>query len=127
MKKKVSFDFDETLSTWRGQEYAKELINRGYEVWICTARFENPINKLFGKNENLFKLADEIGIKHEHIKFMNFEDKYHFFKENEDFIFHLDDQYEEKDMINKECEKVKGVWFIGDKWKDQCEEILKVE
>lgn len=35
---KVSFDFDDTLSKPKVQEYAKELINRGIEVYIVTAR-----------------------------------------------------------------------------------------
>ena len=120
----VSFDFDETLSTYRGMEYAKELIERGYEVWINTARFENPRNDLFGiNNDYLFKLAKKAGIHKDHIIFMDQVAKYHFFKIHNDFIFHLDDSYEEISMINKEKD-VKGVWFVGSTWKPECEELL---
>ena len=38
---KVSFDWDGTLEIMHVQEYAKELIERGIEVWIVTSRFSD--------------------------------------------------------------------------------------
>ena len=38
---KVSFDFDSTLSRKDVQSFAKELVDRGLEVWIVTSRFDD--------------------------------------------------------------------------------------
>lgn len=40
-KIKVSFDFDGTLDRPEIQQYARELIGRGIEVWIVTARVDH--------------------------------------------------------------------------------------
>jgi hypothetical protein len=125
MKGKVSFDFDETLTTYRGREYAEELIERGYEIWICTARYENPRSDYFCNNDYVFKMAKALGIPREHIKFMNQVSKYHFFKENS-FIFHLDDSYEEINMINQEGD-TKGIWFVGSSWRSECDKMTNIE
>ena len=67
--KKVSFDFDGTLSKNKVQQYAKMLIKAGVECWIVTSRMG------FGKeprpdwNDDLFNTAAEIGILPEHIHF----------------------------------------------------------
>jgi len=124
MKKKVSFDFDKTLSTWRGQAYAKELIERGYEVWLVTFRYEKPRNGFFDNNAGLFRIAEDVGIDKDNIIFTNFVFKHNFFKDNDDFIFHLDDSYDEISMINDSCENTKGIWFIGESWKPKCEELM---
>jgi hypothetical protein len=41
--KKVSFDFDSTLSRDDVQEFTSELINLGFDVWVVTSRFSNEI------------------------------------------------------------------------------------
>jgi hypothetical protein len=120
----VSFDFDETLTTYSGMTYARELIERGYDVWVCTARFENPRNIVFGDNSYVYRLCEEIGINKDRIIFMDQVCKYHFFKTHNDFLFHLDNEWEEINMINQEKD-VKGIWFVGSGWKEQCEELLK--
>lgn len=38
---KVSFDFDGTLEPPIVQQYAKELIEKGIEVWVVTSRSKN--------------------------------------------------------------------------------------
>ena len=38
---KVSFDFDGTLSRKDVQNFAKSLVNTGYDVWIVTSRFDD--------------------------------------------------------------------------------------
>jgi len=40
-KKIVTFDFDATLSRPDVQEYAKELIEKGIDVWVVTARYDD--------------------------------------------------------------------------------------
>jgi len=39
--RKVSFDFDSTLSRKDVQDFAKKLVSEGYEVWIVTSRFDD--------------------------------------------------------------------------------------
>jgi len=38
MKKKISFDFDSTLDNEHIQIFAKELIQKGFNVYIVTSR-----------------------------------------------------------------------------------------
>ena len=77
MKKKikVSFDFDKTLSTWRGERYAKHLIDHGIEVWVCTFRYRNPPRQhapFFPPNDALFRRTDALGIPRDRVIFTNF-------------------------------------------------------
>lgn len=55
---KVSFDFDDTLSTKRGQELAKQEIESGSMVYVISARQDK---------EPIFKIADELGIPHSRV------------------------------------------------------------
>ena len=117
--KKVSFDFDSTLDRLDAQEYAKELVNRGIEVWICTSRYSDKNNK----NEDLHKIATEVGIKKEHIHFQEMQDKYFFFIDK-DFIWHLDDDWIELKLIIHNT-KTKGISIFGQSnWKKKCEKLL---
>lgn len=52
---KISFDFDDTLSTQRGQELAMNKINAGAIVYIISAR---------NSTDGMFSVADELGIPH---------------------------------------------------------------
>ena len=125
MNKKVSFDFDNTLSYPLVQQYAKKLINKGYEVFVLTARY-NEMKKSFyvpnPTNEDLFKITEKIGIKERNIIFTNMEDKYHYLKDT-DVIFHLDDCWQTNKLINEKT-KVKAIDVMQPKWKKQCNELL---
>lgn len=122
--KKISFDFDGTLEYKEVQDYAKELIERGYKVCILTTRFSDPSRYNFDATEahqHLFDIAKEIGI--EEIHFTEFEFK---FKSIDKYGIdvHLDDDYrDEVFMINKFC-KAKAILF-GYEWKKEFEEELK--
>jgi NAD(P)-dependent dehydrogenase (short-subunit alcohol dehydrogenase family) len=52
---KVSIDYDDTLSTDRGKELAKQLIDKGYKVYIISARDDK---------EGMLTVADKLGISH---------------------------------------------------------------
>ena len=52
---KVSFDYDETLSTPKGMEMAKRAINKGDDVYIISARRDKS---------GMLSRADELGIPH---------------------------------------------------------------
>ena len=54
--KKVSFDFDGTLSRLDVQKYAKSLIEQGFEVWIVTSR-------LHEKNADTKRVGSKVGTK----------------------------------------------------------------
>lgn len=104
MKGKVSFDFDSTLDRKDVQRFAKQLINDGYETWIVTSRVsleyakanldQWSINRVEKSNLKLFRVADNLGIKREHIHFTNAQLKVEFL-EDKNYIFHLDDDSEE--------------------------------
>ena len=68
---RVSFDFDDTLSTERGQQLALDEMNKGNQVWIITARQETD-------SAEVLKVADKLGIQHQHIVFTNGADKWKF-------------------------------------------------
>lgn len=73
---KISFDFDGTLTTKRGYEKAKELINEGAEVYIISARQEKdgmlakanelgiPVGRVYamGSNQAKIEKVKELGI-----------------------------------------------------------------
>ena len=63
-KPKVSIDYDGTLSTDKGQELYKELIDAGNEVYIVTARNEK-------EGQPIFALAKELRIPQDKILFTN--------------------------------------------------------
>ena len=73
---KISFDFDGTLSTKKGYEKAKQLINEGAEVYIISARenkdgmlpkaneLDIPVGRVYamGSNQAKIEKIKELGI-----------------------------------------------------------------
>jgi hypothetical protein len=53
---KVSIDYDDTLSTDKGKELAKQLIDKGYKVYIISARPDV---------DGMLEVADKLGIMHD--------------------------------------------------------------
>ena len=96
MKKKVSFDFDGTLSEKQGQKRAKTHIDNGDVVYITTARPKKSDNPRYD-NEDLFEIAEKLGISRDHIRFTAFDDKWKYLK---DFDFHFDNDEVEITLIN---------------------------
>ena len=66
---KVSFDFDDTLSTARGQEIAKRVIAEGKQIYIITRRQHTA-------SAEVYKVADELGIPHSKVYFTDGEYKW---------------------------------------------------
>ena len=121
--KKVSFDFDGTLTRKNIKEYARSLIARGFEVWIVTSRMG------FGKeptptwNDDLFNVAAEIGILTEHIHFCCMDNKANFLNDK-GFIFHIDDDCIELEFITKKS-GCKGVCCFGNStYLSECEKAI---
>ena len=120
---KVSFDFDSTLTRMSVQKYAKELVERGLEVWIVTSRMG------FGKepnptwNDDLFEVARHVGIKKENIHFCCMANKSEFLKDK-GFVFHIDDDNIELSFIKTDTD-VKPIYLFGNKyWRYDCEVVL---
>jgi len=119
---KVSFDFDCTLDKIGVQAYAKELLDNGIDVWICTSR-TCPENSENGWNDDLFLIADELGIKRDNIIFTNHEDKSnHLLHKN--FKWHLDDDWIELNQLNKSKDIVGISVFGNSTWKSKCNRVL---
>jgi len=127
---KVSFDFDSTLSRKDVQEFAKELVNDGYEVWIVTSRFddESAMKKnwhwIKGQNQKLFDVAEDCGIRLENIHFTCMESKSIFLKDK-GFIFHLDDDDIELMDILETKDVCRPVHVDHFEWKETCKETLR--
>lgn len=122
--KKISFDFDGTLEFNEVQEFAKELIEKGYNVCILTTRFSDPTRYNFNAtklHQRLFDVAKGLGI--EEIHFTEYEFKYKSI-DSYGIDIHLDDDYrDEVYVINKYC-KAKAVLY-GYGWKKEFEKVLK--
>jgi len=123
---KVSFDFDGTLSKFGIQEFAKELITQGIEVWIVTSRWpDTPQHRVL--NDDLFEVADELGIYRERIVFTCYEHKADYFLKHPNFVFHLDDDWIEIKVMEEKC-KVKGISVFGNvDWKEQALNLITKE
>lgn len=127
---KVSIDFDSTLSKKDVQEFAKQLVSSGYEVWIVTSRFDDetameknwPWIKV--QNQTLFDVADECGIKRDNIKFTCMQSK-SIFLLGKGFLFHLDDDEIELMEILQSGDKCFAVNVDHFEWKETCINILK--
>jgi hypothetical protein len=106
---KISFDFDGTLTIDDVKKFAEQLINDNHEVWIVTSRYEftdKEGNKV--SNDDLFELANNIGVQKEHIHFCNYNNKSKFLK-NKNFLWHLDDDLTELFFISTDT-NVFPIW-----------------
>ena len=99
---KVSFDFDDTLSTKRGQTLAKRLITQGKDVYIITRRQESA-------SAEVYKVADEVGISKSRIHFTNGKMKWETIKRL-GIDIHYDNNQQEIDLIDKNTNAV-GIKF----------------
>ena len=90
---KVSIDFDDTLSTPRGQALAKRLINEGKEVHIVTRRQSTA-------SLAVYAIADKLGIPHSSVHFTNGKMKWEMIKRL-GIGTHYDNNQAELDLIKK--------------------------
>jgi len=121
--KKVSFDFDGILSRNDIQDYAKELLGRDIDVWICTSRTspENSVNDNW--NDDSLLVADKLGIKRENIIFTSYANKSEFLNDK-NFSWHIDDDNIELSLLRTNTD-VKPIFLFGNKdWKNDCENNL---
>lgn len=98
----VSFDFDDTLSTAKGQEKAKQLLAENYRVLIITARQSKD-------SKDVFDVADKLGIRRSDIYFTSGKNKWETVKRL-GVAIHYDNNQEQIDLINK-MTKTEGKLF----------------
>ena len=101
-REKISFDFDDTLDTQKGQEMAKAKIAQGYTVYIVTARQQTDAAEVL-------KVADELGIPKSQIYFTNGADKWKLISKL-GISEHYDNNQEQVDKINQNT-RAKGILF----------------
>lgn len=119
---RVSFDYDGTLGELHVQIYAKELIKRGVEVWIVTARPDDNHPNCWG-NSDIYKVANSLNIPTHRIVFTNLKPKYEYFIDNS-FMWHLDDREVELKGINTYTE-VPAISVLNNRfWRYNCEKLL---
>ena len=129
-KYKISFDFDSTLDREDVQEFAKQLVKDGHEIWITTSRFDTESSLKKGwwwiekNNQKLYDVADECGISRDNIAFTSMIDKIKFLEEK-DFLFHLDDDEVELELIQESDDNCIGVWVELKDWKETCINLIK--
>ena len=124
--KTVSFDFDGTLSRPDVQEYAAELIRRGYNVHVVNARFSELQKHRWVSsphNEDLWKVIDKLGIPHRRVHFTNMTPKYELFQHTPHVLFHLDDDIVEQLMITNHT-SVPVVDSMDPNFREKCEYYL---
>lgn len=128
MNKKVycSVDYDSTLSRKDVQEYVKELITRGIEVWVVTSRYDDLHKHKYNfaaNNDDLWAVIDELGIPRWKVRFCNMEDKANYLM-NTNVIWHLDDDYNELMSIQNTHIPTVGIQVESGSWKSKCERLL---
>jgi hypothetical protein len=99
---KVSIDFDDTLSTPRGQALAKRLMSEGKQVHIVTRRQSTA-------GLAVYAMADKLGIAHSRVHFTNGKMKWETVKRL-GIGTHYDNNQTEIDLINKNTD-TKGIKF----------------
>lgn len=124
LKMKVSFDFDGTLTRLDVQRYARLLNRMGLEIHIVTARHKaHDLDK--NDHQDLWMVANKVGILDRNVHFLNCADKSKFFiKEDNDFIFHVDDNWFTVDDINEHTD-VTSVCVLDEGWLMKCDELIK--
>lgn len=127
MKRKVSFDFDSTLDKIAIQAFAKELVAKDFEVWIVTTRLDNDTAPSTRWNDDLFEVANNVGINVENIHWTNGADKW-LFLIDKGFEFHIDDDWYELKKIQKNIKGTKAISSFGNpKWKSKCIKALNMK
>lgn len=124
----VSVDFDSTLSKKNVQEYVKELLERGIEVWIVTSRYDDlHLHKYDNPsydNTDIFAVADELGIPRWKIRFTCMDWKCEYLL-NTKVLWHLDDDEKELYHLKNSGAKTVGIQVESGSWKNKCERLIR--
>jgi hydroxymethylpyrimidine pyrophosphatase-like HAD family hydrolase len=113
---RVTFDYDDTLTEENVRQYASELKERGFDVWVVTARTSNF-------SQDVYSDTDELGIARNHVIFTEGEYKQDFIREIAP-IFHVDDDHIETVLIRASTRTVGVRHSHNPDWMDECEAAL---
>ena len=129
--KKVSFDYDGTLALPSVEEFAKELVEQGYDVWVVTSRVgDDDLDNSFQPwktpdwNRDLWESCERIGIPKDNVVFTSFKEKIDYLKDK-NYIFHLDDDLYELTAIMESGDSCRPLNVGHFDWKNNCLEVLK--
>jgi len=129
-KGRVSFDYDGTLALPSVEEFAKELVEQGYDVWVVTSRVgDDDLDKSFQPcktpdwNRDLWDSCERIGIPKDNVIFTSFVDKIEYLKDR-NYIFHLDDDLFELTAIMESGDSCMPLNVGHSDWKLNCIEKL---
>lgn len=100
---KVSIDFDDTLSTDKGQKLAKDLISNGVDLFVVTRRNQS-------ESSDVYKISDELGIPRNKVFFTNGKLKWEKIKEL-GIKEHIDNNPDEIKAIEENLKDVKAIKF----------------
>lgn len=121
----ITIDFDNTLTRPYVQTAVKEWIDRGIDVWILTARYDELHKHLYHqnpKNDEVYEIAKEVGIERHKIIFCNMKSKADYLR-GTNVLFHLDDSSVELQEILDA--KIKTIPLsVFDDWKWKAEALL---
>lgn len=125
---KVSFDFDHTLSQPHVQEFAKELLDMGIDVWVVTTRYDvNHLHKYAmhysPTMDDLWEVVDTLGIPRWKVRFTNMEWKYTYLNDTE-FVFHLDDSQHELTRAEYNKCSVPMIQVNSSSFKNKCLRLI---
>lgn len=126
---KVSFDFDDTLSRAEVQQFAGYLSGAGHEIWVVTMRFRTREDMVryhqddtrsWEGNDDLFRVARDLGIPESRIVFTNWEWK-SVFLQGKGFVWHLDDCGYTLQNLRKNCPDLRAInSWRNSRWRRQC-------
>lgn len=125
--KKVSFDFDGTLEFEHVQNYAKELIESGIEVWVVTTRWDENHKHKYPHNatlDDLWEVVDKLGIPRWRVRFTCMQWKVNYL-EGTQFVWHLDDNEQESYEAYKKGMKAPIIVdVLASNWMEKCNILL---
>lgn len=122
----VSFDFDGCLSLPQVQDYCKDLIFKGYEIYVTTFRYNQMLKHLYPSkphNHDLYEVTDRLGIPRENIVFTNNKPKSSYLMDSK-CLFHIDDEIGAITDVRNNT-KLNSVDVTKTDWKKNCEIFLR--
>lgn len=127
MSKRVSFDYDETLSSPEVQKLAVILLEHSVDVLVITARSADIEGEELDdwNNSDLFEVTDLLGIPRNNIIFCDHKRKYKFIEKDPTILWHLDDSYGDVREINMHTSTV-GISVLESGWFSTCLKLLEI-
>ena len=105
---------------------AKELIEKGIDVWVVTSRYDELHKHRYPNNptlNDLWEVVDKLGIARHKVRFTCMESKSLYFLYS-NVIWHLDDDnIELKNMQYQKCKTI-GINVGSSSWQKKCNKYL---